>query len=127
MLDIKSLFKQEVEKGLTDADDYIYLPERIDLNVDGGDLICVLNSDATVDIFYNKQGITEVRAAARKHPLTSFETELQHGVYDDVIDDLIESVNDTLEGKSKYFRNIVLPSTKALETPDPATTTTTIK
>ncbi|PNK60854.1 hypothetical protein [Psychrobacter sp. FDAARGOS_221] len=123
MLDIKSLFKQEVEKELSDVDDFIFIPERIELNIDGGDLICVLNTDGSVDIFYIKQGVTEARVAARKHPLTAFETELHHGIYDDVIEDLIKSVNETLEGKSKYFVDIVLPSTASLNAPQPESIT----
>lgn len=117
MFDIKSFFKQEVEKQLTEVDDYVFMPERIHRKLDGGDLNCVLNSDGTVDIFYTKLGVTDIRAAARKHPLTSFETELHHGIYDEVIEDLVENVNKTLDGKSKYFTNVVLPSTAALNPP----------
>lgn len=113
MFDIKSLFKKEVEKQLTDVEDYIFMPERIHLKVDGG----VLNSDGSVNIFYTKQGVTEVRVAARKHPLTAFETELQHGLYDDLIEDLIKEVDKTVEGESKYFRNVVLPATASLTGP----------
>lgn len=117
MFDIKSLFKKEVEKQLTDVEDYIFMPERIVLKVESGELNCVLNSDGSVNIFYTKQGVTEVRVAARKHPLTSFETELQHGLYDDVIEDVIKEVEKTLEGRSKYFRNVVLPATPSLNGP----------
>lgn len=117
MFDIKSLFKKEVEKQLTDVEDYIFMPERIHLKVDGGELNCVLNSDGSVNIFYTKQGVTEVRVAARKHPLTAFETELQHGLYDDLIEDLIKEVDKTVEGESKYFRNVVLPATASLTGP----------
>lgn len=120
MFDLKSIFKREVEKELLDVDDYIFMPERIDMMVDEGKLSCVLNSDGRVNIFYAKQGVTEVRTAARKHPFTSFETELNHGIYDDVIDDLIKEVDKILDGKSKYFRNRVLPSTAPL----PLTTAT---
>ena len=120
MFDLKSIFKREVEKELLDVDDYIFMPERIDMMVDEGKLSCVLNSDGRVNIFYAKQGVTEVRTAARKHPFTSFETELNHGIYDDVIDDLIKEVDKILDGKSKYFLNRVLPSTAPL----PLTTAT---
>ncbi len=120
MFDIKSLFKKGVEKELLDVDDYIFMPERIDMMVKNGKLSCILNSDGSVNIFYTKQGVTDVRAAARKHPFTSFETELNHGIYDDAIDDLIEEVDKVIDGKSKYFRfNKVLPLTAPL----PATTT----
>lgn len=115
MFDIKSFFKREVEKKLMDVDDYIFMPERIELELEGGLLNCVLNSDGRVDIFYTKQGITEVGSAARKHPFTAFETELHHGVYDDVINDLIKQVSKIIDGSSKYFRrNKVLPSTASL-------------
>lgn len=114
MFDIKSFFKREVEKELLDVDDYIFMPERIDMEVEDGKLSCVLNSDGRVNIFFAKQGVTEVRTAARKHPFTSFETELSHGIYDDVIDDLLKEVEKILDGKSKYFRNRVLPSSAPL-------------
>lgn len=103
-MDVAALFKKGVEKELLDVDDYIFIPERIDIVVDGGDLTCVLNSDGSVNIFYSKEGITDVRAAARKHPFTAFDTELHHGIYDDVIEDLVDGVNDIISSGSKYFR-----------------------
>jgi len=109
MFDIKSFLKREVEKKLIDVDDYIFMPESVKLMIENGELNCVLNSDGRVDIFYTKQGVTEVRSAARKHPYTSFEKELSHGIYDDIIQDLIKEVNKILDGKSKYFRNKILP------------------
>lgn len=114
-MDVKALFKKGVEKELLDVDDYIFTPERIDMVVEDGELKCVLNSDGSVNIFYSKEGITDVRAAARKHPFTAFETELHHGIYDDVIEDLVDGVNDIINSYSKYFRmNKVLPMTAAL-------------
>ncbi|WP_435949315.1 hypothetical protein [Psychrobacter sp. DM8] len=114
-MDVASLFKKGVEKQLLDVDDYIFTPERIDMVVDEGNLNCVLNSDGSVNIFYSKEGITDVRAAARKHPFTDFDTELHHGIYDDVIEDLIDGVNEIINSHSKYFRmNKVLPMTAAL-------------
>lgn len=116
MFDFKALLKKGVEKELTDVDDYIFMPENIQMEVDEGKVSCILNSDGSVDIFYSKHGVTHVRAATRKHPLTSFETELLHGVYDDIIDDLVKEVNETLDGKSKYFHNeVVLPASSSLE------------
>ncbi len=103
-MDVKALFKKGIEKELIDVDDYIFEPKRMDMEVDGGELSCCLNSDGTVNIFYKKQGIADVRAAARKHPFTAFETELHHGIYDDVIEDLIDNVNDIIDSHSKYFR-----------------------
>ena len=114
MFDIKSLLKRSVEKELMDVDDYIFMPERVEMFVDHGRLICILNSDGRVDIFYTKEGITDVRSAARKHPYTAFETELNHGLYDEVIDDLIDDVNKVIDGKSKYFNERVLPPTAPL-------------
>lgn len=115
MFDIKSFFKREVEKKLIDVDDYIFMPERVQMELSGGLLNCVLNSDGRVDIFYTKDGITEVGSASRKHPFTAFETELHHGVYDDVIDDLVKEVEKVIDGSSKYFRrNRILPSTTSL-------------
>ncbi|OLF39251.1 MULTISPECIES: hypothetical protein [unclassified Psychrobacter] len=109
-MDIKDIFKKEVEKQLLDVEDYIFTPERIDMAIDNGELNCVLNSDGSVNIFYTKEGITDVRAAARKHPFTAFKTELHHGIYDDVIEDLIDGVNDIISSHSKYFRpSRVLP------------------
>ncbi len=114
-MDVASLFKKGVEKQLLDVDDYIYMPERMDMVVDNGNLACVLNSDGSVNIFYTKDGITDVRAAARKHPFTEFETELHHGIYDDVIEDLVDGVNDIISNHSKYFRRSrVLPMAAAL-------------
>ena len=109
MFDIKALLKRGIEKELLDVDDYIFMPESIEIMVDDGQLKCILNSDGRVNIFYTKQGITDVRSAARKHPFTSFETELNHGIYDDIIHDLVKEVNKILDGKSKYFRRRVLP------------------
>lgn len=115
MFDIKSFFKREVEKKLINVDDYIFMPERVEMELEGGLLNCVLNSDGQVDIFYTKQGVTEVSSAARKHPFTAFETELYHGVYDDVIHALIKEVGKILDGKSTYFRhNKTLPPTASL-------------
>lgn len=114
-MDVKALFKKGIEKELLNVDDYIFIPERIDMVVDDGDLNCVLNSDGSVNIFYTKEGITDVRAAARKHPFTAFETELYHGIYDDVIENLVERVNDIIDSHSKYFRRSkVLPMAAAL-------------
>ena len=114
-MDVKALFKKGIEKQLLNVEDYIFTPQHIEMMIDGGDLSCVLNSDGTVNIFYSKEGITDVRAAARKHPFTEFQTELYHGIYDDVIEDLIESVNDIIGSGSKYFRrNRVLPVAAAL-------------
>ena len=115
MFDIKSFFKREVEKKLMDVDDYIFMPERIEMALEGGELNCVLNSDGRVDIFYSKQGVTEVSSASRKHPFTAFETVLYHGVYDDVIHALVKEVNKIIDGSSKYFhRSKILPSTASL-------------
>ena len=117
-MDVAGLFKKGVEKQLLDIDDYIFRPERIDTVVNEGELSCVLNSDGRVNIFYTKEGITEVRAAARKHPYTNFDTELHHGIYDDVIEDLVDSVNQIINSRSKYFKyfrtNVVLPMTAAM-------------
>lgn len=115
MFDIKSLLTRTVEKELLDVDDYIFIPERYDLEVDDGILSCVLNSDGRVDIFFQKHGITDVRSAARKHAYTSFDRELNLGIYDDVIEDLIKDVNKILEGKSRFFKQErELPATAAL-------------
>ena len=114
MFDIKAFLKRGIEKELLDVDDYIFMPESIEMVVEEGELKCVLNSDGRVNIFYTKQGVTDVRAAARKHPFTSFDKELSHGIYDDVIDDLVKKVNKILDSESKYFRNMVLPSTAPL-------------
>ena len=115
MFDIKSFFKREVEKKLINVDDYIFMPERVEMELEGGILNCVLNSDGRVDIFYSKQGVTEVGSASRKHPFTAFETELYHGVYDDVINDLIKEVDKIIDSSSKYFsRSKILPFTAAL-------------
>jgi hypothetical protein len=104
MFDIKSFFKREVEKKLINVDDYIFMPERVEMEIEGGLLNCVLNSDGRVDIFYSKDGVTEVGSASRKHPFTAFEKELYHGIYDDVINDLIKEVNKIIDSTSKYFR-----------------------
>ena len=110
MFDIKSMVKRSIEKEMMNVEDYVFLPERIEMPLDGGHLISVLNSDGSVDFFFNKDGITEVASAARKHPYTAFETELHHGVYDDVIENLVKDVDKVLDGKSKYFRTRILSS-----------------
>ncbi|MBO1529857.1 hypothetical protein J3492_01345 [Psychrobacter sp. F1192] len=116
MMDVKALFKKGIEQQLLDVDDYIFTPKQYEMRVEDGDLKCILNSDGSVNIFYSKEGITDVRAAARKHPFTTFDTELHHGIYDDVIEDLIDSVNEIINSHSKYFRiNKVLPMTAALD------------
>ena len=104
MFDIKSFFKREVEKKLINVDDYIFMPERVEMEIEGGLLNCVLNSDGRVDIFYSKDGVTEAGSASRKHPFTAFEKELYHGIYDDVINDLIKEVDKIIDSTSKYFR-----------------------
>ena len=104
MFGIKSFFKREVEKKLINVDDYIFMPERVEMEIEGGLLNCVLNSDGRVDIFYSKDGVTEVGSASRKHPFTAFEKELYHGIYDDVINDLIKEVDKIIDSTSKYFR-----------------------
>ena len=114
MFDIKALLKRGVEKELLDVDDYIFMPESVKMVVEEGDLNCVLNSDGRVNIFYTKHGVTDVRSAARKHPFTTFERELEHGIYDDIIDDLVSEVNKVIDGRSKYFTNIILPSSGSL-------------
>jgi hypothetical protein len=59
--------------------------------------------------------VTEVGSASRKHPFTAFETELYHGVYDDVINELIKEVDKIIDSSSKYFsRSKILPFTAAL-------------
>lgn len=115
MFDIKSFFKREVEKKLINVDDYIFMPERVEMELEGGQLNCVLNSDGRVDIFYSKEGVTEVGSASRKHPFTAFEKELYHGIYDDVITELVKEVDKIIDGSSKYFRRSqTLPFTAAL-------------
>ncbi|MGP9545416.1 hypothetical protein ACT3QR_10495 [Psychrobacter sp. AOP7-B1-25] len=122
MFDIKSFFKREVEKKLIDVDDYIFMPERVEMEIEGGLLNCVLNSDGRVDIFYSKDGVTEVGSASRKHPFTAFEKELYHGIYDDVINDLIKEVDKIIESSSKYFRRSQsLPLTASITSQPPET------
>ncbi|MCG3857623.1 MULTISPECIES: hypothetical protein [Psychrobacter] len=122
MFDIKSFFKREVEKKLINVDDYIFMPERVEMEIEGGLLNCVLNSDGRVDIFYSKDGVTEVGSASRKHPFTAFEKELYHGIYDDVINDLIKEVDKIIDSTSKYFRRSQsLPFTASI-TSQPADT-----
>ncbi len=115
MFDLKSLLLRGVEKELVDVADYIFMPERVELMVEGGLLNCVLNSDGRVDLFYTKDGITDVRSATRKHPFTAFETELNHGIYDDSIKELIKEVDKVIDGKSEYFRNRVLSLASTVE------------
>lgn len=117
MFDLKALLTRGIEKQITNVDDYIFMPERIDMVIEDGQLSCVLNSDGRVSVFYTKHGVTDIRAAVRKHPFTAFETELHHGIYDDIIEDLVKAVNDVLDNRSKYFRNVALPSTASLSAP----------
>lgn len=113
MFDLKALFAKAVEEKAMDINEYIFMPERIDTIIDGGNLACILNSNGKVDFIFTKAGITEVQSAMRKSPFTSFETELGYGVYDELIDELIEKVNKIIEGKSKYFA-FTLPKTHLL-------------
>lgn len=103
MFDLKSLFVKAVEDKALDVSQYIFLPERIDMVVQDGMLNCVLNTDGKVNFIYSKNGITEVRTGLRKSPFTSFQNELQYGVYDDLVDEVIEAVEKIVNGKSKYF------------------------
>lgn len=103
MFDFKALFDKAVEEKAIDINEYIFMPERFDTIIDGGNLCCVLNTNGKVDFIYTKGGITEVQSSVRKNPFTAFQTELHYGVYDDLIDELLEKVNKIIEGKSKYF------------------------
>lgn len=78
------------------VNEYIFMPERVDMMVKDGRLSCVLNTNGKVDFIYHKDGITEVRSGLRKSPFTSFRNELHYGVYDDVVDEVIESVEKSL-------------------------------
>ena len=55
-------------------------PERIEMALEGGELNCVLNSDGRVDIFYSKQGVTEVSSASRKHPFIVTSLQKSYGL-----------------------------------------------
>ncbi len=103
MFDLKALFNKAVEEKALDINEYIFMPERIDTIFDGGNLCCVLNTNGKVDFIFTKGGITEVQSAMRKNPFTAFQTELNYGIYDDLIDELLEKVNKIIEKKSKYF------------------------
>lgn len=103
MFNLKEKLAKVLEEKALDINEYIFMPERIDTIIDGGNLACVLNSTGKVDFIYTKGGITEVESAMRKTPFTAFQTELGYGVYDDLIDELLEKVNKILEHKSKYF------------------------
>lgn len=103
MVDLKSLFVKAVEDKTLDVNEYIFMPERVDMMVQEGRLSSVLNSNGKVDFIYHKNGITEVRSGLRKSPFTSFRNELHYGVYDDVVDEVIEAVEKIINSQSKYF------------------------
>ncbi|WP_410471713.1 hypothetical protein ACGTJS_08225 [Faucicola mancuniensis] len=103
MVDLKSLFVKAVEDKTLNVSEYIFMPERVDMVVQDGRLSCVLNSDGKVDFIYHKNGITEVRSGLRKSPFTSFRNELHYGVYDDIVEEVIEAVEKITNTKSKYF------------------------
>ena len=92
MFDLKSLVTKAVEDKTLNVNEYIFMPERVDMMVKDGRLSCVLNTNGKVDFIYHKSGITEVRSGLRKSPFTSFRNELHYGVYDDVVDEVIEAV-----------------------------------
>lgn len=108
MFDLKAMFTKAVEDKALDINEYIFMPERLDTIVDGGNLASILNSNGKVDFIYTKAGITEVQSAMRKSPFTAFETELSYGVYDELVDELVEKVNKIIEGRSKYFNYATL-------------------
>ena len=103
MIDLKSLFVKAVEDNTLNVNEYIFMPERVDMMIKDGRLSCVLNTNGKVDFIYHKNGITEVRSGLRKSPFTSFRNELHYGVYDDVVDEVIESVEKIIASQSKYF------------------------
>lgn len=103
MFDFRSMFIKAVEGKMLDLGEYVFLPERVDLVLDGGQLSCVLNSNGRVDVIYSKKGISDVKTAMRKNPYTSFQDELAYGVYDNLVDEAIAQVNQVIEGRSKYF------------------------
>ena len=103
MIDLKSLFVKAVEDQTLNVNEYIFLPERVDMMVKDGRLSCVLNTNGKVDFIYHKDGITEVRSGLRKSPFTSFRNELHYGVYGDLVDDVIEAVEKIVSNQSKYF------------------------
>lgn len=103
MIDLKSLFVKVVEDKALNVNDYIFMPERVDMVVKDGRLSCVLNTNGKVDFIYQKNGITEVRSGLRKSPFTSFRNELHYGVYDDLVDEVIEAVEKITSNQSKYF------------------------
>lgn len=103
MFDLKSMIVKTIEDKVLNLSDYIFLPERIDLTIDNGQLTCLLNTNGKVDIIYSKGGVTEVQSALRKNPYTSFKDELAYGVYDSLVDNAVKTVNDIIAGRSKYF------------------------
>ena len=103
MFDLKSLITKAVEDKTLNVNEYIFMPERVDMMIKDGRLSCVLNTNGKVDFIYHKNGITEVRSGLRKSPFTSFRNELHYGVYDDVVDEVIEAVEKIVASQSKYF------------------------
>lgn len=103
MIDLKSLFVKAVEDKALNMSEYIFMPERVDMMIQDGKLSCVLNSDGKVNVIYQKNGITEVRTGLRKSPFTSFRNELHYGVYDDLVEEVIEAVEKITTQRSKYF------------------------
>lgn len=103
MIDLKSLFVKAVEDKALNVSEYIFMPERVDMTIQEGQLSCILNSDGKVNVIYQKNGITEVRTGLRKSPFTSFRNELHYGVYDDLVDEVIEAVEKITSQRSKHF------------------------
>uniref|UniRef100_UPI00200D0190 hypothetical protein n=1 Tax=Escherichia coli TaxID=562 RepID=UPI00200D0190 len=83
MFDLKSLVTKAVEDKTLNVNEYIFMPERVDMMVKDGRLSCVLNTNGKVDFNYNKSGITEVSSGLRKITFTSFRNEIHKGLYED--------------------------------------------
>lgn len=107
MIDLKSLFVKAVEDKALNVSEYIFMPERVDMTIQEGQLSCILNSDGKVNVIYQKNGITEVRTGLRKSPFTSFRNELHYGVYDDLVDEVIEAVDKITSQRSKHFNFMI--------------------
>ena len=54
MFDLKSLVTKAVEDKTLNVNEYIFMPERVDMMVKDGRLSCVLNTNGKVDFIYHK-------------------------------------------------------------------------
>ena len=72
MFDLKSLVTKAVEDKTLNVNEYIFMPERVDMMVKDGRLSCVLNTNGKVDFIVSIRptpiAISKHEAGAHQYP-----------------------------------------------------------